>query len=328
MKDKLFLFYIVIIGLIISVPTGVFAKETKHTFRYDIDVDYKFNIEGNTRDDLEFTLRDMTNTFVFNSSYNPSDNMYYFNVSSTSSFSSYNEDFFNYLSSLNYTDDLQGRECNNPDLEDFDAISNFNFSYNNLPKSTYDENYFSAYTIVPMILEETSGANYKKIVFASIHLINYDYCSLSSTTYLYYDNIKHYIEFTLTNDLEHEKTYESGGDRYYLGHNIYHLVNEKWANPLRKEKNVDNINFMKNSVFDYSDGLWEALNSNRIASPEINDFVEEYISSHPEEDIIDNDSPNIVNPNTLANAFVVLFILLIITISSSFIIVKNKKSIS
>ncbi len=276
MKKRYFLLLVIIcVGYL--MPIDAFSKETIRNFKYDIDVDSKFQIENNNSSNLNFILYDETNTFNFSSSYNPLTNNYYFYASSDNDFSSYNRDLFNYLSTITYSDDRDGTWCHYPKILNFDMIRSFNFetqggdSY--IPNGQEYDNFSSAYSIIPLILEETTGTNYKKIIYATIHLIIYDYCDP------YNDNVNYYIEFTLVNDNEHEKTYPDFNTALYFGHNINHIIYYRWNGTLRKNKNVDNIAFMTNAIYDYSDGLWEALNSSKIASSEVNDFVEDYYNN-------------------------------------------------
>ena len=57
------------------------AKELTRKFYYNTDVDYRFKIEENESNNLQFKLYDKSNTFIFNSEYDEYNKYYYFRKS-------------------------------------------------------------------------------------------------------------------------------------------------------------------------------------------------------------------------------------------------------
>lgn len=180
---------------------------------------------------------------------------------------------------------------------DLTKIANDSSKFRVTSNHSHDGNggtFWTSMGIVPMILEDNNTAN-KKIIFATIHnsvrITNYWGWTMDNTPFEEYNFFNDY-NFELFND-------------------------DSSSNP--------NVIFMKNTIYDYSDDLWETLNSNYIASSEINDFVDNYSppSSSPEEsnDIIVSD---ITNPETMANGIILLLISMIIVVTCSAFLIKKR----
>ena len=257
-KSLFILLFVMCIGFFI--PKEVFAEKSLiKTVNYYINIDYKIESDSS----VSYKLYDRNNTFNFESTYN-GNNMHIFAVSSTDSFKSFAPDFYNYLENFDYID----YDFSNIIVGRFPMFKQVHFDLSgNMWNGT---NYlWTSIATVPMILEERPSMN-KKIVFATIH--NFLYHENHRTEY--YNNNYHqtddymnqFFEFTLTNN-----------NAFSFGYN----------------SDPNNIQFMTNTIYDYSDGLWNELNSRYIASSELNDFVEEYIANNAEKTIYSKYKSNV-----------------------------------
>ncbi len=158
---------------------------------------------------------------------------------------------------------------------------------------------------------------------------------------------------------------KESNDTYFTG--LFFVNNTlKWKKELNyfRDRFLDNLEFMRKTVLDYSDELWEELNNGPIASNEIysdmissgkyenkslssgnynvsEETLEDYANSLPllsfkkennsnndvsEEDNNINIVDVITNPQTWNNGVIVLIISIIVVIGSSFIIINRKNS--
>ena len=298
-KIMLFLLVVMIIGYFI--PTGVFAESYRRAidrnllskfYNYNVDIDYSFKVGNDSNDNLKFKLYDKTNTFNFVSYYDQLSRTYFFKDNNSNNFSNYNTDLFNYLDSLTYevspySNNYDYSNIHYPKLLNFEEIENYKFNISDSNDEFEFGSFVSAYSVLPMILEETTGTGFKKIVFSTIHLIIYADVS---------NEMHYFCELSFINKNNHTSIYDTDGEtnvgryRYdrnlYFGHNYNHIYCNDYLcytySSSTIESNVENIKFMRNSAIDYSDELWNKYNSEKIASSEItldddNSLEEPYI---------------------------------------------------
>jgi len=261
-KNLFFLIMIVCVGLLI--PKDTFALQVYN----NVNIDYRFFVDEDDSDagNLKFKLYDKSGTLNFESKYDSNTKQYYFEY-----------DELEYPKNEFFTDDFYDYPYNNNNyritgIYDYDYDTYYDywtsteneyreyFPYKDLAISLdgintminsrhiqgFCENYWyktnicNTYFYLPLIIEtNTSGVSFKKIVFASVNFIfmNHEYDSFTSS---------HVKVFFVNNTINWKSDYVS-----------------------LKDSLVDNIDFMRKTVLDYSDELWEELNNGPIASSEI-----------------------------------------------------------
>ena len=357
MRKKIYL-YLIILCCIFIFPTVVRADE--YNYQY---VDYHFVIQddsGKNIEGLHFKLYDESKLFQFESKYNEEDNYYYFDV---------------------YTDDKDISASIPQEMRVFgneyerisnscDAFSsNFDDIVENYPSFSvgtkncyYNNTYYSSYTysvnrIIPLVLEEESK-NIKKIVFGYLHYNidfqnrYYKFILVNNESYKNKCEIEEDSFFQYWNDNRCRFFYNIGwGGLYgilYIGYSNsdYSYHNEDLNNP-DNQKIDSSLSFIRNTVYDYSDELWEQLNNGPIASSEIHydnssvlldgtlDLNKASIIrlnnnsiTNDDNDNSNNKSDNIINnitnPKTWNSGIIVLIISMIMVIGSGMFIIKKK----
>ena len=251
MKKKCLFIILLIVCIGFLIPTMVYATNGKSKQF----IDYKFFVKdekGKIVEGLHFTLHDKDNYFNYTSQYNSEEKYYYFQFESDEDISLV---FPNELININY--EYQYDYSNNN--SDF-IITDFNnkvmatnkFILGETSFALWGTAFLTSYASIPMILEESS-INYKKIIFGSLHLsIN----GIGHNSYFKY-------QFSLSNN--------------NINNNIVcEKIEDLWYSNWSDERcnyliNIDgeSTNFMRNTMYDYSDALWEELNSGPIASSEM-----------------------------------------------------------
>lgn len=334
----LVLMFVFCVGLF--MPCSVFARENR--IYNNIGINYRFSVQdenGNDVKDLKFRLYDKTGSLSFESEYDEDKNEYVFE-----------EEEYNYdnayiwsdrLMPINYDYSLSTNSFSNyvkysDELADIISESEFNiflnkynlhgnFVYDNYPQTDH----YNLYDYIPLTLEE-KNTNNKKIIMLSLNIyfnkshFNHEYCYYFVGTYLY-------NHLSLSN--------------YNLS-----LMNSVYGRSFE-----DNVEFMRNAVYDYSDELWEQLNTGFIASSEMNyddssvvfdgqnlDLTKASIlrfnkrdnvvkdDDSKGNDIDSNKTDNIINkitnPKTWNNGVIILVISMIIIIGSSYMLIKRKNN--
>jgi len=261
MNKKIILFLVVIcIGLFI--PKEVFAvRDDYDDYRHNIRMSEEFYIDVNYEfDDLNenasYVLYDDSKYFYFQSQYDNANNKVFFYENSNRSFNNYSS-LYTDLSEMKFfdTNDFSNVLSRYPDYK-LNTYTGYGGSYGT---------FWSSVKVVPMILENKNNSNDKKIVFATIH-----------------------------NSFHVNDTYWVGyvHDCYKSGYYEFSLLNKNYSDLLNNH-NSDNINFMKNTSYNYSDELWNELNSSNIASSEVKDFVEEFYKTNDDKAIYSKYKSNI-----------------------------------
>jgi len=288
MQKNIYL-YLVVLCCMFIFPTVVKASE--YNYQY---VDYHFIMQddaGKNIKGLHFKLYDESKLFQFESKYNEEDNYYYFDVYTedkdiSSSIPQEIKEFSGVDNSIPNSCDTFASNFDNivkkyPSFSVGTKDCYYNSSFDYYGSSTYSVN-----RIIPLVLEEESR-NIKKIVFGYIHY-NIDFSD-------------RYYKFILVNsesyknkcEIEEKKSPDS--DYYYYYWNdircrfFYNIgweyeknvfLSTAYRNSLlsyynEKLNNSDyqridgSFSFMRNAMYDYSDELWEELNSGPIASSEM-----------------------------------------------------------
>lgn len=364
MKKKRLLFLLLIIFVSLFMPTEVFAKDIYSSYNTNIDYQFFVDEDNENAGNLKFKLYDKTGELSFESEYDSSLKKYFIFVNDQN-FNfierDYNGIYYNMIpwrpsdlyiepgirEYVPYFDQFNR-------VMDFDEMKSF-LNQNNLYykwKSSYswiddyssDGGYdyeFNVYTYLPMILEVKSDDNdllMKKIVLASVN-IRCDYFKDPLDAYSYMDVF--YITISLINNT----SYWNQENQYIFGSNF-----------------LENVDFMRKTVLDYTDELWEELNNGPIASTEISnnnkasanyryvnqsistgkrnvpeETIEDYADSLPvfsfkKTDSIDEKEHNpnvadvIMNPKTWNNGVIILVISIIVIIGSSIFIIRKKVS--
>ena len=290
MKKKFYLFLLVVLCCIFTFPTVVKADE--YNYQY---VDYHFTMQdeaGENIEGLHFKLYDESKLFQFESKYNEEDNYYYFDV--------YTDDKDISASIPQGIKEFSGAYDSIPNSCDTFA-SNFDNIVGNYPSFSvgtkhcyynssfdyYGSSTYSVNRIIPLVLEEESR-NIKKIVFGYIHYNidfgnrYYKFILVNSESYKnkceieeqfsqswYGDSYSYYW-----NDIRCRFFYNIGWEYKrdlslsVLAYSDLSFFNEELNNP--DYQRIDgSLSFMRNAMYDYSDELWEELNSGPIASSEI-----------------------------------------------------------
>ena len=349
MRNKICLYFVVLFCIFIF-PTVVKAEE--YSYQY---VDYRFKVEdvnGDSVEGLDFQLYDESGFFYFESKYNEEDKYYYFDVFND------NQDISSVFPSelINFNMPKSGNEDR---CSYYTGV--FSNIVNSIPKYSVSSNYcsfrmngfshyyyfnYSSNSITPMILEE-KNLNIKKIVFGQLH---YHYGDDSGLVFKFFIVNNDFLSNNCHKFNDYYRYWEDEikCDFYYNGHDYNYDIETnskiytRWLD--------DNILFMRNAVYDYSDELWEQLNSEPIASSEmtfddssvININNNNYLSKPSiiqlsKKNVISNDNKNedsnnntnivniITNPKTWNNGIVVLVISMIVVIGSSYLFIRKRK---
>lgn len=341
----LVLMFVLCVGLF--MPKNTFALQVYN----NVNIDYRFFVDeddGNVGN-LKFKLYDKSGTLNFESKYDSSTKQYYFEYDENGFYkesSYYNYYIYwwnaydwgsyeaNYREYVPYVDEF--REKKTPDSPGYGfyytilSESEFHtFLQNHQLLGSYDNSWgghtWTFYTYVPMIIENVE-TGIKKIVFASLNVRD--------------DMFVHLV--LINNTVKTREELTSLGDSF-----------------------LDNVDFMRKTMLDYSDELWEELNNGPIASSEIysdniastnykyinqsinggtrnvpEETLEDYASSLPvlsfkKVDSTDEDKDNntknnivnvIINPKTWNNGVVILVISMIVIIGSSIVLIKRKSN--
>ena len=337
MKKKTMFIILLYIGLFI--PKNTFALQVYN----NVNIDYRFFVDEDESDagNLKFKLYDKSGALSLEATYYPNSKQYIFGIDETSFVKKYADGTGN---SLGYYWDLLDNANSEPSFREYipyrDILYNIKYTYNGedvsdflssnkLNGSVLINNYtWNYYTYIPMILEE-SNSGMKKIVFASVSVRNEHSA-----------NVGRPLQTSFT-------------QLYLVNNTKFHWHETTMLN----ESFLDNVDFMRKTMLDYSDELWEELNNEPIASSEIHsnnkasanykyvnqsiiggirnvpeETLEDYASSLPvlsfkKADSIDNNIVNVVtNPKTWNNGIVILVISMIVVIGSSFVLIKRKSN--
>ncbi len=243
------------------MPKEVFADYHDELLVFEnYDINYKFFLDGDIDySKYTFTLYDKTKNIYFESTYDVDDNTFNF-ISEKN-----NDNFFPYYAYSTYCNLLYDENKANKSLPNYYPFSSINYSdsYNILnsildytayssfvPRDylfTYGLEHYGSnvYFYIPLILENKE-LQLKKIVFASVYY-NVGMCGYNH----------HYISINFVNNIT------DGISDYLI--RIYD-INSGDSNYNNLKNNID---FMRKTMLDYSDELWEELNNGPIASSEI-----------------------------------------------------------
>lgn len=344
-KKSLFII-LIIMCVVLFIPKDTFALQVYN----NVNIDYRFFVDEYENDvgNLKFKLYDKSGALSFESEYYANSKQYIFGIEETSFVKRFADGTGNVWG---YYWDLLDNANSEPSFREYipyrDILYNIKYTYNvddvsdflssnKLNGSVWINNYtWNYYTYIPMILEE-SNSGMKKIVFASVSVRN-------------------------------EHSSNVGGSLQTSFTQLYLVNNTKFhwqETTMLNESFLDNIDFMRKTILDYSDELWEELNNGPIASSEIysdnkssddykyinqsinggtrdvpEETLEDYASSLPvlsfkkvdsTDENKDNNTNNIVNvitnPKTWNNGVIVLVIFMIIVIGSSFVLIKRKNN--
>ena len=275
-KKSLLIILLMSIGFLI--PTGVFAVEVNNYIYNNIDIDYRFFVdeEKDQEGKKKFRLYDNSNILNFESEYNSATHEYLFNIKNEN-YEPFDDNggrkfYGNNSSSIDFPAyvrdyNMIAKFKNNLDMEDYilnhrvhgfcmNDEDSYNIESPNCIRTTFSiDDLCNYYDFIPMILEDTISGK-KRIVFASFNLYSsfyyYGYMMCKDKS-IYNDNQSnaYYAGVYLYNHLN------LSDDDLYLLDSVYGLSFE------------NNIKFMRNAMYDYSDELWEELNSVPIASSEM-----------------------------------------------------------
>ena len=352
----------VLLFCIFTFPTVVKASE--YSYQY---VDYHFVMQdgdGKNIEGLHFKLYDESKLFQFESEYNAEDDYYYFDVyTEDKDISASIPQEIRAFSGADWNRSTQ--DCCDIFVSNFEDVVERNPSFSIGTKSCYydtDGYYgYSTYSvnrIIPLVLEEKSR-NIKKIVFGYVHYNidfgtrYYKFILVNNESYKnkcqIEENASKYSYSYYWNDIRCRFFYDIGWSfetNLYLSngyYNVLSLYNEKLNNP--NSQRVDgSLSFMRNTVYEYSDELWEQLNNGPIASSEISyddsivilnstgsgdlstpsviQFNKAKDTKDEEKNIVDV----ITNPKTWNNGVIILVISMMIIIGSGFVLIKRKSN--
>ena len=264
MKNKFFLILLVVMCFGF-VPKNIFALQV---YNNNVNIDYRFFVDEDEIDagNLKFKLYDKSGTLNFESKYDSSTKQYYFEYDELEYPKNefFTDDFYDY--SYNYNN-YRIHGYYNYDYDSYYDYWTYHensyreyFPYKDLAISVngintlinsdhiqgfckyywYKTNICNTYFYLPLIIEtNTSTVSFKKIVFASVNFIFINHEDSSSTS--------SYVKVFLVNNTASWKS-----DYVSL-----------------KDSLLNNIDFMRKTMLDYSDELWEELNNGPIASSEI-----------------------------------------------------------
>ena len=256
MKKKFLLILLSVMCIGTFMSKEVFASE--FAFYHNVNIDYSFFVKdnfGNNIKNLHFKLYDKTGVLLFESQYDDVDEYYYFkydekeyNTNEYYNNNEYNRDYnyYNMRYSLQYWNERESRLRSYipyyNKYDSYDSINNMiiSGSLHGTCGTFWGGDMCTTYTYLPMTIESVSSDfNYKKIVLASVNVNYYDssYDGLDSIT-----------------------------GRVFLANS-----KRRWKSDYISLKDTldENIQFMRNAMYDYSDELWEQLNSGPIASSEL-----------------------------------------------------------
>ena len=380
MKKKILFIFIFLMCIGIFMPTRVLAKNVWSTYNTNIDYQFFVDEEENNQGNLKFKLYDKTGSLSYESEYDSATKSYRFFVDENNYGIDYEIQndviYYNALSNnvdnvfdgikdyIPYSDELQNLNTFN-DLKNFLEDTRLNSRwkndgsyFDNPPTDKYgnDNNdygpglgplyEFNIYTYIPMVLEafaDNDNSILKKIVFASINIKCDPFNNMDSQFYNDDDYDRYYIGISLINNTNHW----NDENQYIFGSAF-----------------LENVDFMRKTILDYSDELWEELNNGPIASREINtnnigynnlnylnqrisngernvseETLEDYATSLPvlnfrKSNNTNNDGNNntssivdiITNPQTFNNGVAILIISIILVLCGGLTIIKSKKS--
>jgi len=294
MNKKILLFLVLCIG--VFMPKEVFARVDDY-YNSLIDIDYRI-VDNQNRTDLRYELSDVSRNINMVSIYDSNSNSYIFidqrqanerlNLF-TNLFPTLINQFNTLESKVKFAKNdyleiiTDNRILNNLKCEDGPGTWGSTIDPNTGGYTNYSDtyNYCSSSGFIPLLLKVYKNNTLldTKIIFGSIHnglRVNYNYEGPDKA--LYYE----YFSFSLVNNGVGEHPYDFNDSRW-----------PGYGNPLHSNNNPENIEFMKNTIYDYSDGLWEALNGANITSSEINNFVEEYFANNTEKKVYSKYKSNI-----------------------------------
>ena len=345
-KRSLFiLLFVMCIG--VFIPKNTFALPIYN----NVNIDYRFFVDEDDSDagNLKFKLYDKSGTLNFNSQYDSNTKQYYFeynengfyketNYNSYYDYYSYwwiaydwNSDENDFRGYVPYVDELY--QVNNYGNYHVPGETEFNsFLQQHQLIGFYDYSNggstLTFYTYVPLVLENID-TGIKKICFASINVRGG------------WDGGNYVHLFFVNNTVKWKEEGTTLGDSF-----------------------LDNVNFMRKTMLDYSDELWESLNNGPIASSEVysdiissgkyvnrslsngnynvpEETLDDYADSFPvfslkKTDSIVNESnkdenENIIdvisNPKTWNNGIILLIVSMIVIVGSGYILIKRNKKI-
>ena len=252
MKKKCLFIILLVVCIGFLIPTMVYATNgISKQF-----VDYKFFVKdenGKIVEGLHFTLHDKDNNFNYTSQYNSEEEYYYFQFESDEDISLV---FPNELININYEYNYSYSNNTNSDFirNDFNnkVRATNKFIVGETSFARWNKAFLTSYASIPMILEESS-INYKKIIFGSLHL-----SILGSYSSSYFEYQFSLSNNNINNNIVCEKIEDLWCD-YWNDERCNYLINISESSK----------SFMRNAMYDYSDELWEELNSGPIASSEM-----------------------------------------------------------
>ena len=257
-KSLIILLFIMCIGYF--MPTEVFARD--YNVWNNVHIDYRFKTDEMDKNE-KFKLYDSSSSLYFESSYDFESNLYYFNENEEgfdTDISGFEDSLWHGRNEFGENEFRQyvGNFSKLSMIEDDVAMEQFinENKYHGHCENRWGRYHCNYYTYIPMILEEiSSNANanpIKKIVFASINVTSLIY-------YMHYDYTEYYVRLFLVNNVANINS-----DGVGLGDSF-----------------SDNVEFIRNAMYDYSDELWEELNSGSIASSEMQYDNSDYDLSSP-----------------------------------------------
>ena len=250
MKKKSLFIMMIISCILYITPTKVFSEELDVLDK--IYINYYFSLKDNNNGNLTFKLYDSTGTLSFDSKYDESSDSYYFNYQQSHLNIKWDYCIRMPISSCRYCSDnvryrLGCHENATHELANYfkyiNDISNSNdIEYDTIPNLYIDKAvyrgmgspFYNFYDYIPLVIENMK-TNEKIIVLAA---------------YNYHSWYAHSIEIDLVNT-----TYN------YIDENV--IFFEEYNSP------AENIQFMRNAVFNYSTELLSQFNNNPIASSEM-----------------------------------------------------------
>ena len=251
MKKRSLFALLLVMFIGIFVPTEVLALDINN----NINIDYRFYAnDSNNTNNLTFKLYDKSNTINIESNFDDNLGYYYFQKHDTDNLESIIDIYFPELKTIDFVDKFhQIRRGNYGSTIDArmavanefkDLVDKNKLMGGNCTHSVYSD-YCSTYMTLPLILENLSTRE-KKIVYGAFHI-----------SIVHEDWMAYYAEyiynFSLINNgsIDYYFTREEvvGNDGYWLSNNA--------------------VEFMRNAMSDYTDELWEELNSGPIASSEM-----------------------------------------------------------
>ena len=329
MKKRKLLILLFVLFVEIFTLKDVYARENH--ISHNIGIDYRFSVQdenGNDVKDLQFSLYDKTGSLSFDFEYDANSNQYILQEQDYNykegdwsrlfhlCFGCDVNEFNNYIRYKDELLEISNEGDFNRFLNKYSLHGNFLYDY------LANNSHYNYYSYIPLVLEEMS-THKKKIILASENITFDGYGT--SGYYDYYAGVYLFNHLNISN-------YDFMNDIIY-GNDSF----------------KDNVEFMRNAVYDYSDELWEELNNGPIASSEMsfdnssvvidssdsganNLSTPSIIQLNNKVDTSTNNSNNednniinvITNPQTWNSGVVILIISIFIIIGSCFIIIKKK----